>query len=164
MGTSQKVNNRKKAPNAFIHLFRGSGILGWLIRKQTRKEFAHAEIEIDGILYAADAGKGVTQTFATGEEDSVRIPVYLPRPRKARLFVRKQLDKKYDYSSVLRFVSRRQATRKSSGKWFCSELVFAVCMVGGLRLFNNCEPWEVSPGIIPWSTAIDADLEGDSEL
>jgi len=47
---------------------------------------------------------------------------------------------------VARFVSRRQASRASRGKWFCSELAFAAARKGGVHLLKNVEPWEVSPG------------------
>lgn len=66
-------------------------------------------------------------------------------------FLLDELDKSYDYGSVLRFVSREQAARRDSGKWFCSELVFAALQKGGLNLLSRIEPWAVSPGLLAYS-------------
>jgi hypothetical protein len=44
-------------------------------------------------------------------------------------------------------VSRRQASRKAAGVWFCSELAFAAARQAGISLLGATEPWEVSPGL-----------------
>lgn len=69
-------------------------------------------------------------------------------------FARGQIGKGYDYLMVLRFVSRRQESRRSSGKWFCSELVFAAFQKAGIDLLARTEPWEVSPGMLSRSTRL----------
>jgi hypothetical protein len=42
----------------------------------------------------------------------------------ARAFLTAQLGKPHDYTMVARFITRRQESRRTSGKWFCSELTF----------------------------------------
>lgn len=63
-------------------------------------------------------------------------------------FLKLQAGKKYDYTMVARFLTRRQESRASSEKWFCSELVFAAVQVAGVDLLRDTEPWEVSPGLL----------------
>jgi uncharacterized protein YycO len=63
-------------------------------------------------------------------------------------FARGQLGKPYDWTMVLRFISRRQESRKSRGKWFCSELVYASFQKAGVDLLRDTDPWEVSPGLL----------------
>ena len=54
-----------------------------------------------------------------------------------------QIGKRYDYRSVLRFVSRRPADENDA--YFCSELVFRYFEEGGLRLLRGIEAHDVSP-------------------
>lgn len=63
-------------------------------------------------------------------------------------FLEAQLGKKYDYTMVIRFITREQETRASSGKWFCSELVFAAFLAAGIALLARTEAWEVCPGLL----------------
>jgi uncharacterized protein YycO len=61
---------------------------------------------------------------------------------KAEAFLVKQIGQKYDYSSVMRFVTRRKAL--DNRKKFCSELAELSLIAGGLRLLNG-SPSEHSP-------------------
>jgi uncharacterized protein YycO len=63
-------------------------------------------------------------------------------------FLFQQLGKPYDWTMVARFVTRRDESRASSGKWFCSELVYAAFKQAGVPLLRATEPWEVSPGLL----------------
>jgi hypothetical protein len=67
------------------------------------------------------------------------------------IFLTDQLGKPYDYTMVARFISRRQAAREQSGKWFCSELVYYAFMQAGINLLDRIEPWAVSPGLLALS-------------
>lgn len=62
-----------------------------------------------------------------------------------------QVGKPYDYTMVLRFITRRQASRGESGKWFCSELVAAAFQHANLPLLERIEPWAVSPALLSLS-------------
>jgi len=66
-------------------------------------------------------------------------------------FAMAQVGKAYDFTSVLRFISRRQERRTDSGKWFCSELVFAALQKGGVNVLERIQPWAVSPGMLACS-------------
>jgi hypothetical protein len=67
---------------------------------------------------------------------------------RALEFLKPQIGKGYDKTMVVRFLTRFQESRKSKGKWFCSELAFAAVREGGVELFARTEPWEVSPGML----------------
>ena len=141
-----------------LALHRGPGIIGTLIRWQTRSPYSHASLYCpgDGVVEARE-GHGVRRLSQLdplpGETiDLFEVPSATPE-QLARLwqFAQAQVGKPYDYTMVLRFVSRRQASRKEAGKWFCSELAFGAFRHAGIDLLARTEPWEVSPGWLPRS-------------
>lgn len=58
-------------------------------------------------------------------------------------FAKAQVGKKYDWGGVIGFVSRKD--RDDAQKWFCSELVFAACLAGGVYLLRRIESHRVAP-------------------
>jgi uncharacterized protein YycO len=140
-----------------VRLYRGRGLISRLIRWQTRGRYDHASIVVDGVLYEALQGRGVVQSRAVLDcRRHDRFHTWVDEERLAELqnFLTAQVGKPYDWTMVLRFISRRQESRKSKGKWFCSELVFAALNKGGCNLFKRTEPWEVSPGLIARSPCL----------
>ena len=143
-----------------VGLHRSRGILSSLIKWQTRSEYSHASLVLpDDSLLEALQGHGVIHSRTLAE---MRDPVdvyALPdlddiAHANALEFARQQLGKPYDYLMVARFVTRRQETRRTSGKWFCSELVYAAFAFGALRSLLhpvNVEPWQVSPETLSYS-------------
>ena len=135
-------------------LHRGTSLIGKLIRWQTRSDYSHASMILpDGLFVEAREGIGVRalNRFAAvpGETvDFFTLPITAGQAAEIAEFAREQLGKKYDWTMVLRFVSRRQESRPSRGQWFCSELVFAACQQAGVNLLRATEPWEVSPGML----------------
>lgn len=92
---------------------------------------------------------------AKGESiDLYAVDLTLDQANEFERFLFAQLGKRYDWSSVLRFLSRRQASRRSREVWFCSELVFAAFQHVGIDLLARTEPWEVSPGLLARSPVI----------
>lgn len=140
-----------------ICLHKGKGLISKLIQWQTRSEYSHASMMMpDGLIIEAREGKGVRalwkQEPKKGEViDHFWIDATEEQIEKMVTFARSQLGKSYDYTMVLRFISRRQANRSQSEKWFCSEFVFATCMVAGINLLRTTEPWRVSPGLLALS-------------
>lgn len=138
-----------------IVLYKSPGFISKLIKWQTRSCYSHAALWLVSreVLWESQYGKGVI--FTNSPTFSCEVDVFSIVGdcdySKVIKFVEAQEGKKYDYTSVLRFISRRQESRKSRGKWFCSELVFAALEKGGLKLFSRCEPWEVSPGLLSMS-------------
>ena len=51
----------------------------------------------------------------------------------------------YDYSAVLRFITRKPECQRSKEKLFCSEQVFSRCEKIGRRLLERTEAWRVPP-------------------
>src|SRR5688572_30038297 len=124
-----------------VVLFKGKGLVSRLIRWQTRSEYSHAALLLeDGTLIESREGKGV-QAIANWQrpENAVLFEVKGLQEewaRGAREFLSAQIGKKYDWLMVARFVSRRQEKRSTSGKWFCSELVFAALQKAGVALLR----------------------------
>jgi uncharacterized protein YycO len=126
-----------------------------LIRWQTRSEYSHASILLaTGEHYEAREGKGVlkharfTLTNKSEAVDYFALPLNAVQYDRLVAFLEKQVGKGYDWTMVARFVSRRQESRASTEKWFCSELAYAAVMVAGRDLLRETEPWEVSPGLL----------------
>lgn len=137
-----------------ICLHSGTSLVSRLIRWQTRSEYSHASFILpDGAHVEAREFKGVVwhPRFTAVKDERVEfftVPATVTQVDDIAAFARDQVDKPYDYTMVARFVSRRQANRDQSGKWFCSELVYAAFQTAGINLLRACEPWEVSPGLL----------------
>jgi hypothetical protein len=176
----------------YVALFRDApGVVGKLIRWQTRSRYSHAALvfdrefirEIDPTyrLFCCGAefnhGHALTHKFVTIEAREFRgvrltmgvvttpatnVDLFAVEPfgatpkaapetgalPKIWFWAKDELAKDYDYTMVARFVSRRQASRTESDKWFCSELVFAALRKAGIELLRDVEPWAVSPGLL----------------
>jgi uncharacterized protein YycO len=159
------------APQLEFGLHRGSGWIGRAIRWQTRSAYSHVSVVLPhGWLLEAREGRGVVverwlpDVQLQERVDLVTVPCTLEQYASAMDFYHAQLGKRYDYSSVLRFVTRSQARRKAAAVWFCSELAFAGAQQAGLHLLGadvpwDVEPWRVSPGhfalspLLRWSDA-----------
>lgn len=137
-----------------IALFAGNSLLSKGIQWQTRSHWSHAALILrTGALIEAREFIGVRQLpqlhVMPGERVNLfDVDVTDSQASMVEGFAIRQLSKKYDWTMVLRFLSRRQANRESAGKWFCSELVFAAFAHAGIELLRDTEPWEVSPGLL----------------
>lgn len=142
-------------PRVFVCLHRAPGFIGALIRWQQRGDWSHASLLFPGLgVIEAREFAGVRALPALAPRPGERIDVFrvagLTPAQEGEVFAfaQRQLGKPYDYTMVARFVSRRDAARKESGKWFCSELAYAAFRSAGANLFRGTEPWEVSPGLL----------------
>lgn len=148
-------------PRAFVCLHRAPGIIGTLIRWQQRGHWSHASLWFPGRgIIEAREFRGVQARPCHEPRPGELIERYTVAGLSAQqedmlfAFAQRQLGKRYDYTMVLRFVSRRQADRKQYGRWFCSELVYAALQHAGVDLFRATEPWEVSPGLLARSSLL----------
>lgn len=136
-------------------LYRGRGPLRTLIRWQTRGPYSHASLLVDGItIYESDPGGVVRRPVLQRDLDQDIFVTDVPDQPNPHIveWLDQQVGKGYDYTMVLRFISRRSASRATLGKWFCSELVFAAYIQWGLPLFSDfVEPWMVSPNDLAWT-------------
>lgn len=147
-----------------VALHRGRGFIAKAIQWQTRSVYSHASVifEESGVVIEAREFKGVRsilwdEVVASGETvDVFRVKGLVPEAEEAVWeFLQAQLGKPYDYTMVARFITREQAAREESGKWFCSELVFAAFAQAGVKLLERIEPWAVSPGMLRLSTRLE---------
>lgn len=137
-----------------IALHQGKGFISNAIRWQSRGTYSHASVVLpNGAVIESREFVGVSalQRLALNKDafiDLFEINCPLPKMDEGIGWLISQAGKQYDYSSVLRFISRRQESRTGSGKWFCSELAFAFVQQCGVDLFRDTQPWEVSPGML----------------
>lgn len=139
-----------------VALHRGTGLISRAIQWQTRSHYSHASVMCrNGCGIEAREGKGVRVTadwlkFKALDEqvDLFTVKVTEAQADSIEAFLLDQVGKKYDWTMVARFITRRQAARDESGKWFCSELVFAAFQQAGVELLRDTQPWEVSPGLL----------------
>lgn len=138
----------------------GSSFVSRAIRWQTRSEWNHISVCIDDLVYEAMEGVGVrVRSIQSIAEDvlarrerviSLRLlqDVSDESVSEMRAFLHSQIEKPYDYTMVLRFISRvNRESDESSAKWFCSELAFAAARLIDVHLFRNTSAWEVTPGL-----------------
>ena len=149
-----------------ILLFKDDSFIGKYIKLFTRRKYSHAAIRTkDGTVYEATAKHGVRKLNHITEKEGFNkyiIDVYKVKTTAAQdkiiiKFLEEQLGKKYDFWMVAGFViySNRES-RKSWGKWFCSELVFAAFEKAKIKLLRT-EPWKVAPEHLSWSYIVKFD-------
>jgi uncharacterized protein YycO len=136
-----------------IGLHRADGWVSKAIKWQTRSDYSHASLVLpDNTVLESMQGRGVVKYRSVqgcAEVVDLFSVTALARVHNDALqFALEQLGKPYDYTMVARFISRRPANRAESGKWFCSELVFAAFAHAGLLLLRDTQAWEVSPELL----------------
>ena len=137
-----------------IGLYRHTGFISWAIKLQTRSEYSHVSLLFsDNVLIEATWPKvrKVENPKPDLKCDWFDLLVTEDQERTMRCFCEAQIGKPYDLTMVLRFVTRQQESRKSTGKWFCSELAFAAAQKAGINLLERIEPWAVSPELVSLS-------------
>ena len=149
---------------AYVGLHKTRGLISRAIRWQTRGTYSHASlIFVDPTSSMAIEAwhRGGVRCGPVGHLQNPDDPIDLyavnaPFDLGNTLeFALEQVGKPYDFRMVAGFVSRRtREARRSLGKWFCSELVYAALEKGGLRLFNQTKPFEVSPDLLKRSTRL----------
>ena len=126
-----------------ILLYRGKSFVSKAIQLQTRSPYSHVAIQLDEHeIYEAWHVGGVRRLrYATEGHDSGTVidicrinNVSDGSVDKVRAFLQSQIGKKYDFKSVLRFITRRKV--RADNRWFCSELVLAALEAGGIKLLN----------------------------
>jgi uncharacterized protein YycO len=138
-----------------ILLHHGTGLLNSLIRWQTRSHYAHASVLLrddDNVIVQSLPGKGVHVTRLSPDDwrGVDRFVLCEPFDEAAvSQFLLAQVGKKYDYSGVLRFLTREKSP--DNKRWFCSELVFAAFVVGHCPLLNCREAYKISPALLELS-------------
>lgn len=136
-----------------VLLFRGRGLISAAIRWQTRSEYSHAALLMpDGRILESWQGAGVRVKEITDWTDVDRFTVPALTDTgwgKVLDFAWAQIGSGYDYTGVLRFVSRRKSPENN--RWFCSELVFAALVQTGLPILARIDAAEVSPALLALS-------------
>lgn len=158
---------RSKKPSMVkigILLYRENGWISTPIKWQTRGPYSHAALLRHGVVWESHFGTGVVcrePEEADMRADLFAVSVTQEQSEQMGGWLFKQCGKKYDLTMVLRFLTRRPASRRSSNKWFCSELVYAAFAHVGIDLLRDTEPWEVSPNMLRRSPLIS---DGDELL
>lgn len=139
-----------------VLLFRGRGFISAAIRWQTRSPYSHAALLLpNGRIVESWQGAGVRIKKPTDWAD---IDIYDVRGATrtqwgtALQYALAQVGQPYDYRSVARFLSRRDALpAEVTGRWFCSELVYAALQAAGISLLDRVTAAEVSPAMLALS-------------
>lgn len=140
-----------------IALFRGTGVVSWLIKVQSRGEYSHAALVIPNTLdHVIESREFAGVQVRKLTENEMRAVDYYAVPdmtdeqfAKVMEAAHAELGKPYDYWSVARFLSKRPA--RENGKWFCSEFVHKLLADGGVRLLNRIPSAEVAPCMLSYS-------------
>lgn len=111
----------------------------WLIRIGTWSQWSHCAV-IDGdTVIDATWPHGVRRTLLADwvirYADNEVANIQLPHEDAATGFLVRQIGRRYDWTALVGFFFRRGW--KDEDRWFCSELVEAAVMAGGLRRFRE---------------------------
>ena len=135
----------------YVALFRGKGVVGRLIRWQTRSEYSHAALLLaDGeTVIESREFQGVRRHVLSADEKASMDVFEVPGLDAAgweRVFsyAESKLGARYDWRAVFSFVTRKAA--RLNDKWFCSELVCAAFAVADHRLLERMPCHDTNPG------------------
>lgn len=137
-----------------IILQKNDSFLSKVIRFFCRGPYSHAALLLpDGKVWQclplAKVEQFDTIYHAFGHGDILDIYDVETTPEQDAIiaeFLSRQEGKGYDYWSLTGFVLySTEKARKSYGKWFCSELVFATFKKVEIYLLKNIPAWEISP-------------------
>lgn len=146
-----------------IALYKGTSTVSKSILFFSRGGYSHAAIVLnDGSVIEAKEFHGVQKRKSITDAippkyiiDIYELPTTPEQDEAVKNFLEKQLGKGYDYWSVIGFVVyASKEARKSYGRWFCSELVFATMEKIGIQLLERVGAWKVSPTILSYNTAM----------
>ena len=133
-----------------ILAYRGVSWISKAIRWQTRSKYSHIAIELnDGSVIEAWHIGGVANnpSFKTVHSPKTKVDVFeivgKYDEKKVFEFLTMQLGHKYDFRSIVRFITRKSS--KISPKWFCSELACEAFREGGLDLLSRISSSHISP-------------------
>lgn len=133
-----------------VLLMAGKGIYSSLIRWQTWSDVSHAAFLLpDGNILESWPSSGVRiRDYPVGPGiETYTVPDISPQEWTRVLdFAKTQIGKKYDYLSILRFISRSKS--EMDDLWFCSELVFESFNQAGIHLLERIKSYQVSPGTL----------------
>jgi len=134
-----------------ICLHKGTGLVGSLIKWQTRGKYSHASLMLScHELFESREFKGVriADIYEKERIDFFHVRANVYQQSLVLSFLEGLTKAKYDYRQVFRFITRMREADGTQGKYFCSELVFDALHKAGIDLFINTEGWEVSPHLI----------------
>lgn len=156
-----------------VALYRGRSLISRLIQWQTRSPYSHAALllgsgEVIEAWHVGGVARNVCLLAAHKPDtrvDIFRVDALSPADAAVSIaFAHDQIGKGYDFLSIARFLSRSQSHRKETGRWYCSELVFASLQQGCVKLLERVEPCDVSPGMLALSPRLilDEQIGGDA--
>ena len=143
-----------------VGLYHGKSVTSKLIKYHSRGKYSHASLLFnDGNAIEAWAtspfgGEVFNVPRDAKHTEGTPVDIYTvvnhnPDWEAIRQFALDQVGKDYDWKMVWGFVTKRKNEPASSKqKWFCSELVFAALQAGGVDLFNQTHPHEVTPMLL----------------
>jgi len=131
--------------------YKGISWVSKTIRWQTRSVYSHVAIELsDGRVIEAwhKGGVRVNRDFGARHTPETEVDVFIIEKDfnelKVMDFLTPQIGKKYDFWSIVKFLTRRN--EPVDDKWFCSEIVMQAFIEGGLHLLRRIPPSHVDPG------------------
>ncbi len=147
----------------FIAQYRGIGPLSRGIELFTRSKWSHSAVAIkyddmSFVLYEAWGFKGVVKVesdnlfsvLSENHRPNTPVDIFtIELPDPDIRFLDEQVGKKYDWSLINKFITRRSATEND--RWICSELVGEFCKRSG-KILQNMPTWKMAPehvGISP---------------
>lgn len=151
-----------------IAFYRGKSLISRIIRFINWSNYSHvAYLAPDGTCY--EAWRGSVQKWSGVEANASLFTAHTPgtvidlydlvtpltesQTAKIVAWMESQKGKKYDYWSIVHFITRRPEWTSSQDKWFCSELVAAAFQKVGRPLLNT-DAWKIYPGMLAYSTEL----------
>ena len=131
-----------------IAMYRGTGLLAWLVRLRTGGHYSHCSLVVVGVrVIEALPFTGVVESDLSRLQEADLFDFAHTREQAVVIaeFASRQVGKAYDLLAILSLFVAHKEDRKKTGKWFCSELVVAALRKAGVNATPALRPWEVTP-------------------
>ena len=168
---------RNEMRNGDVLLFRGTGLVSWMIQKRTKSPYSHAGIVAwwnDRLMVLEAVGHGVCAMPLSrnvkkyhGGVDYYRANVNIDSDTRKQMvvFAQEQLGKEYAHRQLFRYAAMHllgipfsqhdQGAQGAAGKYFCSHYVAEIYRRFGNDLDIELSDLHTSPKVLAESKKLD---------
>ncbi|HEY9704857.1 MAG TPA: hypothetical protein V6C58_20620, partial [Allocoleopsis sp.] len=128
--------------NVKMYIISTNTIVGNIIKFLTFSRWSHVVISFDDNTFIDSvAFDGVRLYTKKDFEEYFKkyevIPITLTKYYDARQFALEQVNKGYDWKAIFGYLFHKRRKWQDENRWFCSELVAAILLKGGRKLFRS---------------------------
>lgn len=130
-----------------LQLVTTNDISSRLIRYGTWSDYSHVDFVLpNGQLLGAHLNGGVQAREPNYETFTKKLRAVVDAPDHVLVAAMSQIGKKYDWTAITDFVTRKKRNWREDDSWFCSELVAWAFEIARFPILNTAvDMWRITP-------------------